>query len=341
MALRKRRLRPQAPRTTGVMSPVPMPASNPATATEGTTMPETTTTTLKPFIAHLTEGRNLPDGFDTWGFKIVRADLTTWDMGDGRRVQWPATGLMEDPNAVASPEVCPNTEIGGYAIALDLRGARDGQYGHATILLVAYNQADVLATAAHKVRVSKAHVGAVLHGTDVYKTAAGVDLAGADLNGADLRDAAFDGSDLSGAALRGARLENATLAGANLTGANVSRAVFTGANLEGANFTGATGYHVMFTGANLAGAVLTGAKLPGASLHKAAVAGLNVDGTSLARANLKNTTGQVRNASEADLSNAVLSNGSPFRPLSVPAGRRDILDALTGCGVYAVMEDAS
>jgi uncharacterized protein YjbI with pentapeptide repeats len=299
-------------------------------------MPETTT--LTPFIAHLTDGRTLPAEFDTWGFKIVRGDLTTWDNGDGTRVQWPATGVMHDRNAVASDELCPNSEIGGYAIAKDLRGARDGQYGHQTILLVAYNQADVLASGNHKARVSKAHVVAVIHGTDVYKTAAGVDLSRADFNGADLRGATFDGSDLSGAALRGARLEGASLVGADLSGANVSRAEFSSANLEGANFTGADGFHATFTGANLAGAVFTGAKLAGASLSKATVAGLNVDGAVLTRANLKDADGTVRNAGTAKLAGAVFSDSGPFQPLSVPAGRRDILDALTGCGVYAVME---
>lgn len=337
MSMIKRRISSAAPRTTGVMSPVPMPVSTPSPAptTEGTTMPETT---LTPFIAHLTEGRTLPNGFDTFGFKIVRADLTTWDLGDGTRVQWPATGLMHDTNAVASNEVCPNSEIGGYAVALDLRGARDGQYGHQTILLVAYNQADVLARGTHKVRVSKAHVVAVIHGTDVYKTAAGVDLSGADLNGADLRGACFDGSDLTGAALRGARLENASLVGANLSGANVSRAEFTGANAEGANFTGTSGFHATFAAANLSGAVFTNAKMAGASLSKATVAGLNVEGTSLNRANLKNATGRVRNAGQADFGDAVHSDGGPFQPLSVPAGREDILEALTEHGVYAVME---
>lgn len=321
-----------APRTTGVASAVLVP-----TATEGNIMPETT---LKSFLAHLTEGRTLPKGFDTWGFKIVRADLSTWQADNGTRTQWPAAGLMHDPNAVASNELCPNAEIGGYAIAKDLRGARDGQYGHATILLVAYNQADVLADGNHKVRVSKAHVVAVIHGTDVYKTAQGVDLAGADLNGADLRGANFDGSDLSGAALRGARLQDASAVGANFTGANVSRAEFTGANLEGANFTGVDGYHVTFLGANLAGAVFTNATMVGASLNKAQVAGMNIEGAKLGRANLKNATGRVRNAGKADFTDAVHSEDGPFLPLSVPADRQDILDALVEHGVYAVMEGA-
>lgn len=305
------------------------------TTTEGNTMPETT---LKPFLTHLVGDRALPDG-DTWGFKIVRGDLTTWLKDDGTRVQWTGPGTsMWDEHAVASDEVCPSTEIGGYAVAKDLRGARDGQYGHQTILLVAYNASDVLATGTHKVRVRGVHVAAVLHGPDVYKTAQGVDLSGADLNGADLRGATLDGSDLSGAALRGARLENASLIGAKLAGANVSRTEFTGANLEGADLTGAYAYHATFTGANLAGVNATGTKMVGASLNKATVAGLNVDGADLSRANLKNVTGRVRGAGGAKLGDAVHSDDGPFLPLSVPAGRQDILDALSEHGVYAVME---
>lgn len=270
-------------------------------------MPETTTTTevtYRPFLDLLTEGHTLPAGFDTWGYKLVRPDLRTYPAAnlDGERFRWPFPGhTVEDPNAVASEEVCPSPIIGGFAVTKTLRGARDGMHGPTTILLLAYNQADVLASNEHKIRVRRAHVVDVLNATEFYRKAAGYDLSGASLTGVNLNNA-----ELSGANLSGAKMARVSLKGADLSGADLSEADLLGANLDGANLDGA-----------------------------------NVHGASFLRANLKRVTGTVKNAARATLTNAVKDDSGPFRVLNVPHGRTDIGEALETAGVSFTYSDAT
>jgi len=203
----------------------------------------------------------LPQGYDTWGWKITRPDLRTYE---GFRWPWPG-GTVTDPDAIANDDPCPTWKTGGYCVALSWHGARSGGHGNTTAVLLAYRQSDILARDDRygKLRVREARVHDVI---DVHRliqrAGAGADLTGADLTGADLTDAY-----LAGANLAGANLARADLTGANLEGASLAFAYLTGADLAGADLTGAD-----LTGANLTGADLTGADLAGA-LNKDKVTG--------------------------------------------------------------------
>ena len=167
--------------------------------------------TYRPFLDIILDTAGnppLPEGYDTWGFKIVRPDLRTYQLGDGTRYRWPwPGGTVTDPGTAVNGQPCPANAVGGFCIAKNLRGAASGGYGHATILLLAYRVADVAGEDADKRRVSHCLVVDVVAGQDAYRSARGADLAGADLTGADLT-----GADLRGAYLRGADLTGADLA---------------------------------------------------------------------------------------------------------------------------------
>jgi hypothetical protein len=197
--------------------------------------------TLRPFLEVLLEVAGnppLPDGYDTWGFKITRPDLRTFSVGGGRyRWPWPG-GSVDDPATVVNGEPCPTPSTGGFCIARNLRGAAAGGYGHATILLLAYRIADVAGEGSDKLRVSHCLVADVIAGQDAYRRA-----TGANLTGAYLADANLAGANLTGATLAGANLTGATLAGAYLTHANLTGAYLAHANLADANLTGATLAH--------------------------------------------------------------------------------------------------
>ena len=180
-----------------------------------TAAPDTTTTadapkTYRPFldiILDVAGNPPLPGGYDTWGFKITRPDLRTYELGDGHyRWPWPG-GTVDDPKTVINGEPCPTSSTGGFCIALNLAGAASGGYGHATILLLAYRISDVAGEDSDKRRVSHCLVVDMISGQDVYRKAAGADLAdanlaGANLAGADLTDADLTGADLTRANLR-------------------------------------------------------------------------------------------------------------------------------------------
>ena len=105
--------------------------------------------TYRPFIdVILTVAGNptLPDGYDTWGSKITRPDLRTYDRGEtlGGRYRWPWPGnTVTDNTTIVNGRACPDCSTGGFCIARTLAGAASGGYGHATILLLAYRLADV------------------------------------------------------------------------------------------------------------------------------------------------------------------------------------------------------
>jgi len=157
--------------------------------------------TCRPFLEVLLDAAgqpSLPDGYDTWGFKITRPDLRTYDPDDGKgRFRWPWPGsTVTDEKTKVNGEPCPTGKTGGFCVAKTLAGAASGGYGHATILLLAYRLADVAGENADKRRVSHCLVADVITGQDAYRKAAGANLAGADLAGAYLA-----GADLAGAYL--------------------------------------------------------------------------------------------------------------------------------------------
>jgi len=235
------------------------------------TTTETPAKPLVPFLDlilnHVTLLNNdtppqLPEGCDTWGWKLVRPDLRTYQ---GYRWPWPG-GRVTDPAATASSDPCPTTD-GGFCVALDWRGATSASYPPHTILLLAYAEADVLARSVEdgKLRVRSAVVADVV---EMQAVLVGAYLRGADLSGADLSGADLSGADLSGAYLRDADLSDANLRDANLSGANLSDANLSGADLSGANLSGAN-----LRGANLSGANLRDANLRDANLSDADLSG--------------------------------------------------------------------
>jgi len=199
--------------------------------------------TYRPFIECILQAAGnppLPDGYDTWGFKITRPDLRTCRTGNGERYRWPwPGGTVTDEHTIVNGNACPDTRTGGFCVALDLEGAASGGYGHATILLLAYRLADVAGEDEHKRRVSHCLVADVIAGDTVYRLGAGADLAGADLTRADLAGANLTGAGLTRADLTGANLTRADLTRANLTRANLTRAYLARAYLADADLAGA------------------------------------------------------------------------------------------------------
>ena len=202
---------------------------------------------LRSLTDILSEGRALPDGWDMWGWKVVRPDLTT---RDGFRWPWPGN-VAEVTDPEPGPEVCCR----GLHIAL--KPAAMLGYGP-TVLLLAYRQADVIAADTTKCRVSRAFVVDVI---DLPGLGRAGKLTRADLGGAYLGGADLGGADLTGAYLTGAYLTGADLTGAYLTRADLTRADLTRADLTRADLTRADLTRAYLTGAYLTGAYLTGAHL--------------------------------------------------------------------------------
>ena len=202
---------------------------------------------MREFIEILTEGRELPAGYDTFGFKTVRPDLRSYN---GYRWPWPGNSVT-DSAAIADLDPCPTVETGGFCIAHTLAGAASGGHGHSTILLLAYNQADILAYNDDKLRVRHAYVVDVIDGERAYLICPEVNLSGADLHKANLRVANLHRACLSGADLYKADLYKADLRGADLRGAGLHEADLYEADLQGANLQGADLTGADLTGANL------------------------------------------------------------------------------------------
>jgi hypothetical protein len=183
----------------------------------------------------------LPSGYDTWGYKITQPDLRTYLGRNGARFRWPWPGsTVTDDATVFDGNPWLNGGNGGFAVALSLTGPARSGYGHATILLISYREADVAGENSHQRRVSHCLVHDIIAGTDAYRAAAGADLSGADLWGADLRNADLSGTDLRNADLRGSKLMCATLWDADLRGARLADADLGGADLRGATLSPGT-----------------------------------------------------------------------------------------------------
>ncbi len=174
--------------------------------------------TYRPLVDILAAGRELPEGYDTWGWKVVRPDLRT---RDGFRWPWPGNiATVDDPEPrEAGP--CG----AGLHIALAPCAMQSVRYGCSTVLLLAYNAAEIIAADEVKCRVPRAFVVDVRDLQAILRRdAAGADLKGADLTRANLADAYLTGAYLAGAYLTGAYLTGANLAGADLTGADLTGA---------------------------------------------------------------------------------------------------------------------
>ena len=251
---------------------------------------------MRQFIEHLTEGRKLPAGYDTFGFKIVRPDLRSYN---GYRWPWPGNAVT-DYDAIASDDPCPGNRTGGFCIARTLRGAASGGHGHVAILLLAYNQADILASNEDKLRVRHAFVVDLIDAERIYRECRETDLQGADLQGADLRGADLQGANLQGANLQGADLQRADLQGAYLRGADLQ-----GADLQGADLRGADLQEAYLQGADLRGADLQRADLQEAYLQEADLQGADLRGAYLQGADLQGADLQGADLQGADLQGAI------------------------------------
>ena len=207
------------------------------------------------------------------GFKLVSADLTTDDHKGGRYRYAVGAEHFADPgdrDFSRDRSACPQFPGDGLCVAKTLTGASSGGHpvGASAMLLVEFDDADVLAETAHKVLASRLTVTDLVDPVRLleWAGAVGANLSGANLGWANLGWANLRGANLSGANLSGANLSGANLSGANLRGANLRGANLRGANLYGANLYGANLYGANLRGANLRGANLRGANLRGANL---------------------------------------------------------------------------
>lgn len=211
----------------------------------------------------LTEGRELPEGCDTWAIRTVHPD------GASRNgFVWPLTpGWVEAPGPIieSNSAECPNALGDGICLAYSWQGMASAGVPARTLLLCAVNSADVLGDAYDKLRARRAYVVAVIDGERLVREHGhGAHLGGADLCRADLRGAHLGGAYLYDADLGHVDLRWADLRGTDLRYANMHYADLGGAHLGGADLRGAD-----LLGANLGGADLLGANLRGAFLRGA------------------------------------------------------------------------
>ena len=179
----------------------------------------------------ITEGRTLPDGYDSWGVKSVGFDGRT-----KHGYLWPAPGYVTERVELDPHDgSCPKREGDGLCVATTWKGMASGGYRAFCVLLVAYRSAEARGDEAGKLRVPQVFVVDRLDGEKLARES----FAGADLSYANLRRAGLSGADLSGAGLSDANLRRADLSGADLRGADLRRADLRGANLYGAGLSGA------------------------------------------------------------------------------------------------------
>jgi hypothetical protein len=205
--------------------------------------------------------RELPDGYDRWGMKSTRADLTTrngfqWAF-PGKVTKVPKSGIDTDNTGP-----CPSREGDGLSVALTYAGMASGGMPARTVLLLAIKDRHVLGSDSDKLRVRSALVVALLDGERLARD----HLYRANLYSANLRGANLRGANLRGADLRGADLDGADLAAANLAAANLAAANLGGADLAAADLRGAYLWGANLAAANLGGAYLWGANLAAANL---------------------------------------------------------------------------
>ena len=196
---------------------------------------------MKPFIDIVLENCEYDQGnLDRVVLKAVNADFTT--RGGFR---WAFPGYWtRDPEATGdyTNDVCPRVAGDGLSVALTVYGMAQGGYSPHTILVVGFNNKDVIAEDGHKLKVVRAKTLALVDGWKLIRQkCTGADLGGAYLEGAYLEGADLGGADLGGAYLGQAHLGGANLGGAYLGGAYLGGADLGGANLEGADLGGATG----------------------------------------------------------------------------------------------------
>ena len=205
----------------------------------------------------LTEGRELPKGYDHWAIKTVRADFRTkhdfvWPF-PGRVAR--AQGPFLDHNGS-----CPSQQGDGICVATTWEGMASGGVPASTLLLVAYRNIDLLGASDYgKLRVKAAKVIDLVDG---------IRLVSAFGERADLRSANLSSADLSFANLRSANLRSADLRSADLSFADLSFANLSSANLRFADLSSANLYFADLYSADLSFADLRFADLSSADLPR-------------------------------------------------------------------------
>ncbi len=191
----------------------------------------------------LTEGRELPKGYDHWAIKTVRADFRTkhdfvWPF-PGRVAR--AQGPFLDHNGS-----CPSQQGDGICVATTWEGMASGGVPASTLLLVAYRNIDLLGASDYgKLRVKAAKVIDLVDGIRLVSAfgeranLSSANLSSANLSSADLRSANLSSADLSFADLRSANLRSANLSSADLSFADLRSANLRSANLRSANLSSA------------------------------------------------------------------------------------------------------
>ena len=144
---------------------------------------------------------------DRWATKATRPDFTT---RGGFQWAFPG-GWTEDPDdpkdGAYSGDVCPREPGDGLSVAKTVRGMAAGGYSPSTVLVVGFNDSDVIAEDADTIKVKRAYTLAVWDGLNLIRRhGTRANLNGADLSGADLYRA-----DLSGADLYRVRWDSATV----------------------------------------------------------------------------------------------------------------------------------
>lgn len=176
----------------------------------------------------LTEGRELPEGCDTWGVRTVRPDGAS-----SHGFVWPLTPKwVEAPGPIHydNPGPCPRDVGDGISLAYSWRGMSLGGVPARTLLLCAYGVGDILGSNSEIARFKRVYVAAVIDGERLIREHG---------HGANLRRANLSGMDLRGADLRNAILNSAALYGANLSDVDLRGADMHGAHLGGADLRGA------------------------------------------------------------------------------------------------------
>ena len=218
---------------------------------------------LVNLLDKITEGRELPEGCTHWAIRSVHPDLTS-----SRGYQWSypgQTATAPGPIDSGNSDGCPSNVGDGICAATTWAGMASGSIPAITLLLVAYNDADVLGRTESegKFRASSMRVVELLDGAKLLREhGTRADLAGANLTRANFTRAYLAGANLTRANLTRTDLTRAYLTGADLAGANLARANLARAYLAGAYLTRTDLTRANLTGANLTRTDLTGAIRP-------------------------------------------------------------------------------
>jgi hypothetical protein len=200
----------------------------------------------------LTEGRELPRGYDSWGIKSVHPDLMTTN-----GFVYPAKGVAKPAGPLRDHRgSCPQDEGDGLCVATTWRAMGSGGISARNLLLVAYRQKDIIGDSEFadqgKLRVKKLYVVALIDGERLLvERASSANLSSANLRFADLSSANLSSANLRFADLSFADLRSANLRFADLSSANLRFADLRSANLRSANLRSADLSFANLSSANL------------------------------------------------------------------------------------------